>query len=612
MPKFLRLLAVSAFCLPPLVSSAAPPDSIAYRLSWDAPNSHLLRIEMTVTGEQSPAVDFRLPSWRPGRYIIQDFVKNLRDFRAVDETGRPLPFRRLDKATWRVERRDAAAITVTYGYYARQLDAGASYLDDSEAYVNPITCFMYVPGLEQRPVSLQISKPADWRIAAVFEQQYSETHFASSSYHEFVDVPILISPSFELLSFEHQGTRFELALQGESNHDPEKLIDDVRKIVVEQVRIMQDLPMSRYLFMYHLVPYRFGHGVEHKNSTSIVRGPMDFDNPSFYNGFLSVTSHEFFHVWNVERIRPEAIYEPDYASENYTTTLWIYEGITSYYSGLTLVRTGLTKVDGYLSGLANSIRGYERSYGRHLTSVADVSWDSWTKGAGGAPPNSYYSFYTKGMLLGLVLDLHIRHLTKNKRSLNDVMRYLNDTYAKKNRGVPENGFELALRQVVGRDFDRFFADHVYGTVALDFDRYLRYAGLALQKEPEKKTASAWTGLQLRGDDEQTRVSNVIPESPADEAGLAIDDILLAIDGRRTHNDNFDLRLRAFQPGDSVVVTVFRRERLRNFGLLLAEAPPELYTIKAVEEPDALQQRIRRDWLNEQETEGEDEAATGGR
>ncbi len=440
----------------------AQQPEISYHIAWDQPNSHFLEITMTIENWTADSLDLRIPAWRPGRYVIQNYAKNVVGFQAFDQAATSLTAKKLDKGTWRISRGTSPKVTVKYKSFARQLDAGSSYLDDSEAYINPITCLMYIPGKELLPVSLAIEKPAGWKIATALDFDEDKKAFVSENYHELVDAPILISPSFNLLTFQHKEALIEIALQGEANYDEKKIVEDVRKIVAEQIDIMKDVPFERYLFMYHFLPYRFGHGVEHKNSTSIVLGPADFDNEKFYDGFLGVTAHEFFHAWNVERIRPAAIYLPDYSKENYTTTMWIYEGITSYYTGVTLVRAHLTKKERYFKNWAKTIKSFQKTYGRKVTSVSEAGWDSWTKGYGNAPPNTSFSFYTKGNILGMLLDLEIRQRTKNKKSLDHVMRNLNETYAKQNLGVPEDGFQQAIQTVTNSGFEEFFADYVRG------------------------------------------------------------------------------------------------------------------------------------------------------
>ncbi|MFQ5652684.1 MAG: M61 family metallopeptidase [bacterium] len=581
------------------VFGAKSAENISYHLAWSRPNSHLLEITMTIENLHEDTVEVNLPNWRPGRYVIQNFAKNVVNFSASDGNGAPLPVEKISKSGWRVHTESAGEVVIKYNYYARQLDGGESYLDDTELYVNPITCLMYVPGKEMRPVSMTIDRPPDWQIAIAAEPD-SQGAYPFDNYHEIVDTPFLLSPDFETLSFEVKGATIEIVLQGESNYDAEKLTEDIEKIVAEQIDIMRDVPFKRYVFLYHLVPFRIGHGVEHKSSTSIVIGPADFDNEKFYLRFLGVASHELFHAWNVERIRPEAIYYPDYSKENYTTTMWMYEGMTSYYGSLTLVRAGLVKQEKFFENWAKGIQRFQNTYGRKVASASEVSWDSWTKSMGKAPPNTYFSFYDKGAIIGLLLDLEIRHRTRNKESLDDVMRFLNETYAWQNRGVPENGLQMAVEKITGSDFKTFFAHYVHGTTEIDYNRFFHYAGLELSMQVAEKGPQVYWGLEISGDERQTKITNVRPDSPAFAAGLDIGDILLAIDGKRAHKDNLKRVLKKYAPGDTVRVTVFHRSQLRDVGVILSEAKPNEVKLQKKEDTTKAQEKLRKSWLKERE------------
>ncbi|MFQ5632626.1 MAG: PDZ domain-containing protein, partial [bacterium] len=290
--------------------------------------------------------------------------------------------------------------------------------------------------------------------------------------------------------------------------------------------------------------------------------------------------------------------------------LWVSEGMTSYYGGLSMRRAGLTKKDRYLSGWARTIQGYKNNPGYGVSSVSEVSWEEWSRSFG-VPPNTSYSFYSMGNILGLLLDLEIRYLTKNKKSLDDVFRYLNKNYAQKNRGVPDADFLKAINKVSGKNFDGFFAKYVEGTEAIDWNKYLNYAGLQLEEKKGKSAPDVYLGISTRGDDKQTTISRVTPDSPAFSAGLDQDDILIAIDGRRSHKDNLDKVLKNYQPGDKIKVTILRREHLRDFEVELAAAKNDNFKIVEIEEPAELQAEILKSWLNlKEEKEEERKEKTG--
>ncbi len=587
-----RKICVAALLFPALNPLAASP---TYTIRWTHPNSHYLEITMTLDAARD-SVDIALPVWRPGRYFRQDFAKNIVGVSATDLVGKPLPVRKIERSRWRLAVGPQPGVVVQYRYYARQLDAGESYVDDAEVYVNPVTCLMYVPGGEMRPVLLKLAPPAGWRTAIAADMDSAAGGYRFNNYHDLVDAPLLMSPDLKRFTFELKGAEIDVAVQGEANYQPDSLLRDIRAIVTEQSDIMGGVPFERYLFLYHFVPFAIRHGVEHQNSTSIVIGPPDFTDPKYRRGFLGVTSHEFFHVWNVERIRPAAIYWPDYSQENYTTTMWMYEGVTSYYGDLTLVRAGLTGEKKYFSRLARAIKRYKNTYGRHVTSVTDVSWDSWMKGMGNAPPNTYYSYYLKGELIGLLLDLEIRHRTGNKKSLDHVMRALNKAYARRGMGVPENGVQATVQSVTGLDFSNFFRDYVHGTAEIDFNAFLGQAGLELTARVADNHASAGLGIALKRDAEQAVISNVRPGSPADLAGLDTEDILLAIDGKRVRPETLDLLLRAYAPGDTVNISIFHRDQLRSHAIALEAAEPDEYKIQRLKKTTKAQDRIRKGWL----------------
>ncbi|GIV59357.1 MAG: peptidase M61 [Rhodothermaceae bacterium] len=593
------LLLLLLIPLLPMTASARQP-ALTYHVGWGAPNAHYFHIRLEVTGHDAPHVDFRIPEWRPGRYILQNYAKDVVGFAAEDGEGRPLPFEKIDKNTWRVERGDAAKVVATYRSYARQLDAGASYLDAREAYLNPITALMNVRGRMTEPVAVVLHHPEDWRVATALDYDAALGAYVAADYHELVDSPILMSPDFKRLTFEEGGATFEIAIQGTLPVDDAALIEDHRRIVAAQMAMMRDVPFRRYLFMYHLLPYRFGHGVEHKNSTSIVLGPSEAftrpDDPAAtpgrYNALLGVASHEFFHAWHVERIRPAALLPTDYAQPQYTTQMWIFEGITDYYADVFLLRAGLMSEEGFLDEMAATIRRFDLEPGRKVTSIAMTSFDSWAK-QGQAPPHTFYSFYTAGKVMGMLLDLEVRARTGGTRSLDDVIRYLNETYARQGRGVPEDGFRQALEHVTGTSFQAFFDAHIYGTEDVDYDRYLAHAGLRLERRTDPARPAAWLGVRTDADG---RITDVWPGSGAFEAGLDLDDVLLAVEGNDVSAGSLDDLLHPFQPGDEVTVTVRRWGEEQTFRVRLDARLPDAYAIVPVAAPAPGQAALRAAWL----------------
>lgn len=571
---------------------------INYQVNWQFANSHYFVITLTLENPEKEVTLFRIPAWRPGRYTIENFTKNVVHFKAFDADKKPLPFRKLDKDTWEVTHGKSGKVSIQYQYYANELDAGNSYLDDSEAYLNPINLMMYIPGKESLPVSVQLQKPDGWGIATALNYNPVKNEYFAADYHELADSPILISPDMELLSFSIAETRFEIVLQGKSNlRDREKLIDDFRRLINEQVSIFEGVfPFDRYLFLIHLVDRRYGHGVEHKNSTSMVMGPADFQNGQFYQRLISFAAHEFFHVWNVERITPAVLSPPDYSRENYTTQMWFFEGVTSYYEKLTLCRSGLISKYAFYNNLERQINGFTFSAGRKVASPAMTSWDSWGR-VGGNPPGTVVSFYRSGEVLGLLLDLEIRGRTGNEKSLDDVLRYLYKEYALKDKGVPEGGIEKAINTVTGSNFRQFFADYVEGMKEIGFNAYLTHAGLSFSPAQGERPLP-FSGIITTSSAGESRIRNVIDNSPAMKAGLAIDDMLVAIDHQRATHENFNKLLAAYQPGEKILISVFRRNQLMQKDLVLEKAQYPYRLLWQNENATEAQLKLRAAWLKE--------------
>ena len=308
-------------------------------------------------------------------------------------------------------------------------------------------------------------------------------------------------------------------------------------------------------------------------------------------------------MWNVERIRPESIYHPDYSKESYTSHMWFFEGVTSYYDLLSLKRSGVLTKFQFYAGLERTINRLQKAHGRKVTSAAMASWNSWAT-AHDPPPHTTVSFYGKGEILGLMLDMEIRQRTGNQKSLDDVMRYLYENYALMDKGVPETGIQSAIEYIVSQEirqrssFAEFFADYIYGTREIEYNTFLSAAGLELSETENHDALPVYLGLDLQGDDKETIIRSVEPESPAFEAGLDQKDILMTLNGTRIHKENMALVLRNYKPGDVGTIMVIRREKLRQFEVTFGEPQNIEYLIQETASPGSLQVSTRNDWLNE--------------
>jgi len=573
--------------------------ALHYQIDFGPPHSHLFEVTLTVEKLRGAFVDFALPAWRPGRYVIQNFAANVLHFSAFDETSSPLPVEKIDKQTWRVTRNKAKTLRVQYQYYANVLDAGSSFLSEEEAFFNGSNLLVYVVGRRTEPVTLRIQYPEGWRVATGLARTADPRLFTAPDYDVLVDCPTMVSPTLTTFSFTYRNVPYFVHIQGEGQYHRDRLVADIEKIVRYEVDLMGGTPFRDYHFLFHFVPHPFSHGVEHLNSCSIMRGPADkFDEDEFYRSFLSVVAHEFFHAWNVKTIRPAAFLPYDYRHEVYTRLLWVSEGLSTYYGALAMKRTGFTDRRRFFDWISGMIDGLQMNPGRKVTSLEMASWDAWLTGYGSGPPNATVSFYSKGALVGLLLDLEIRQRTGNDRSLDDVMRSLYTEYGLKRKGLTAVEFQRAVERIVGRSFEEFFRNYVRGTEDLDYDAHLLHAGLRLRREVDDNKPAAFLGIGYSGNEQETTITNVLTDSPAYRAGLDKGDILLAIDRERAHQGNILELLKKKSPGDTVVVTVFRRNQLRDFQVVLGSGGNLKYAIKQIDQPTPLQKKIFESWTGD--------------
>lgn len=605
-----HLIAIAVTVLFPLVAglSVASAAEVSYEVSMERPYTHYFDVTITVSGLQRDHTDFVMPVWTPGSYLVREFAKNVIEFSAQTGSGRALTWEKTNKDTWRVQTREVSTVVVRYRVYAYEISVRTSYLDDSHGYINGASVFMYVDGLQDQPLRLRIQPYHGWRKISTGLRRVSgeENVFEAPNYDVLVDAPIEIG-NHQVLEFEVEGVPHYVAIYGEGNYDAQKLVQGMQKIVEQAAKMFGGVPYRDYTFIVHMLP-RGGGGLEHKNSTTLETYGFRFDKDGTSKGFFSLAAHEFFHTWNVKRIRPIALGPFDYTRENYTTLLWVAEGFTSYYSPVLLRRAGIYTPKKFLSSMAGQIRTLQRTPGRHFQSVAEASFDAWIKfyRPNENSINSQVSYYTKGAVLGMLLDLQIRYSTRNKRSLDDLMRYLFREYAqKKGRGFTEREFQQAAEKIAGTKLDSFFQDYVYGTKEIDYDKYLRYAGLELRvarKGESDSTAQAevkpYLGIRTYEQGGLPVIRTVLWNSPAYRDGLNVNDELIAINGIRVSQDNWQDRVADHQPGDTLRVTVGRLGKLREFEVVLDPAPPDEYRIKRLEKASDVQKAIYESWTGE--------------
>lgn len=511
---------------------------VHYVLSMPRPCSHLLHVRMEIRGVPPGPLDLALPSWIPGSYRIRDFARHVQDFSAG---GRR--WEKTAKNRWRVF--GGGDATVSYRVWAFERSVHASHLDDEHAFVNGAGVFLYADGCKDAPVTLEVRAPRGWRIATGLERR--GRLFTAPDYDALVDCPLEIG-TFALHPFRVRGVPHRLAIHGRWNGVAAVLARDLRRIAETAIRVMGEMPCRDYLFILHEAADRAG-GLEHRNSCALQQPPPGGNPQERYENLLELAAHEYFHLWNAKRLRPAELGPFDYEREVHTRLLWATEGWTSYYSELLLCRSGILPPARYLRRLAERIRKYEGKPGRRRQSLSEASFDAWIKlyQPNENALNSQVSYYEKGALAGLCLDLEIRRRTGGRRSLDDVLRRLYEACRLRGRGLEEPEFRRICREAAGLRLDRFFADFVDGTTDISWNRFLGAAGLRLAKEPagdgQGKTR-AWLGVSVRKSGGALQIESVIEGSPADRAGLSARDEIIAWNGLRL--DPTDLRSLALE------------------------------------------------------------------
>lgn len=532
-----------------------------YSLTWDNPRTHYYQVELQTAASAGAATVFEIPAWRPGRYFIQDYAAAVTGFAALDVEGKPLAWQKISNHAWQVQNPKNGAVTVRYRYFANTLDAGASMLDASMAYFNPSNLFMHVRGEYARACTLRVpSMGADWQAAtSLAKLPGSKNAFTAPDYHEFVDAPTVLSPTLKTLHSHIDGVDYYFHFQGPFANN--KGVEDayqnnVGKIIREEAAIFGGVPFKEYHFIYHLLPFNMGHAVEHSYSSCYAMGSALTESPEAIAGLNAITAHEFFHLWNVKRIRPAAMWPYNYQQEAYTRLQWFTEGVTDYYAELTLVRAGLIDRKEFYKSMAGTIEWLENSYAARMVSCEQASFDSWLERSAYAIPHHRISYYTLGTRVGLLLDLMIRAETKGKNSLDDVFRQLYKDYYQAGKGLEEDAVQRMVQAVAQHDFADFFRRHVAGVEPVDYQAILGPMGLALRSEPSKTVAWEKIGLERQKEaPEGITATRIRPGSDLERAGMAEAELITAIDGKTPTELDDKAFFDGLQKGQRIVLDV---------------------------------------------------------
>jgi predicted metalloprotease with PDZ domain len=603
-------------------STSAASAAIHYSIIAHDPAAHLFTVTLTVDVPAADGQVFALPAWIPGSYMVREFARHIVriEARSASAAGvQKIPLKKCDKHSWQAARCDGP-LTLTYEVYAWDLSVRAAHLDQTHAFFNGTSVFLRVLGQEQSAHIVDIQRPQgdaykSWRVATALPElkakRYGFGTYVAGDYDELIDHPVELG-NFALTTFEAHGVPHDIVITGQvPNLDLRRLADDLKPICEAQIALFEPktkrAPMQRYVFMTLVVGDGYG-GLEHRASTALLCTRSDLpvkgkpEQSDGYRTYLGLCSHEYFHTWNVKRIKPAVFAPYDLQAENYTSLLWLFEGFTSYYDDLMLVRSGLINIEAYLKLLAKTTNGVMRGSGRSKQSVAESSFDAWVKyyRQDENAPNAIVSYYTKGSLVAPGLDLTIRAGTAGKKSLDDVMRALWQRYGRNffsaggGRGLEEADVLALFEELSGVRLALFFKRYIYGTDDVPLKALLAPFGIALIA-PEA-SAKPDIGVRLATEGGDSRIASVYEGGAAHKAGLSAGDKLVALDGLRVPATGPDGLLGRYRIGDTVALHVFRRDELMAFSVKLkADAAPK-WRFEIAAKPDAAAKRLYGGWL----------------
>ena len=569
-----------------------------YRLSMANPERHEFQVEIAVDALPGRSVDLQIPRWNPGAYTLTEAHKNIRGAVAKGPDGKALPVEKVDAITWRVHH-DGKPFALTYRVYrGRYTGVTGAYLDDALGFANGALVFMYVVGHKDRPIELRVDPLPGAQVITGLPRGKAPSSLRAADYDVLVDSPIHVGKVHQI-RFEVAKVPFRIALDGPGSYDDKRLVADFTRMIEAAFAVFGGppgaVPFTDYTFIVHLSPGGRG-GLEHMNSTVLGADPWTFDDPAAYRRFLGLAAHEFFHLWNVKRVRPAVLGPFAYDREVHTGMLWFSEGVTSYYAWLLLSRAGLATEAETLEKLAETVQRLQETPGRALVTVEQASWETWAKPDDGV--NAYVDYYTKGMLIGMVLDLELRRLTAGRQSLDTIFRDLFQRYQATGAGVrPADLEQLFINQggVAGGDLiKRLFADYVHGLAELDYNAHLAAAGYELSVKVDKPEGDLGVDLALR--DGRLVIDRVHPEGPAYKAGLAAGDQIVAIDGARVDLEIARRQIRAMAAGSAHELALLRRDRLIERKVTAQAGGPKTYAIASVAAPTLEQVALRNAWL----------------
>ncbi|HNP24770.1 MAG TPA: PDZ domain-containing protein [Panacibacter sp.] len=582
------LLSVSIIVFSATQSFAQKQDSrVHFTVSMEHPSTHYFHVEVNCSGFQGDSISFKMPAWAPGYYWIMNYSKNVINFKAADESGKQLACDKTGKNEWRVIKKTNVTVNISYDVYANVQSVADPFLDDSHAYIATGGILIYPKGQLKHDSYITIKPFSKWASVSTGLEPVKEQPFTyhANDFDELFDCPFYIGNQ-EILSFEVKGIRHEVAFENPANFETGKLLSDLKKMVEAASHVIGDIPYKHYSF---LIMGDGRGGLEHRNSTAVFSSNNFYgqSDPESYKRWLGFLTHEYFHLYNIKSIRPIALGPFDYDKENLTHMLWVSEGFTVYYEYIILNRAGLMSKEDAYKAIQGNIKNYENVPGHLFQSATEASYDTWIQffARGDNAANTMISYYDKGSALGALLDIAIRHETNNKRSLDDVMRTLYNTYYKqKKRGFTDDEFRKACELTAGKALPEIFS-YASTTKDIDYKKYFGWAGLGIDTAA-RPLGSLSTGATMQLKNNQLVITAVEWNSPAWNAGLSSNDIVLKAAGVLIGKPaDLEAVLKGKKAGDMLELIVSRRNKEMTFSVPLREKTERSFEISEIPQAD---------------------------
>lgn len=573
---------------------------INYTFYQKNPASHYVYIDLEIEGLTKPTLDLQLPAWRPGRYELGNFAKNLKRLDAFGANDEILEYSKINKDLWRIQTRGNEKIKVTYSYYAAELNAGSCFADSTQLYINPVHCCLYVPTRMNEEHRITVKVPDNYKLVSSLKKEAGT--LVATSFDELADSPFIASSRLQSDVFTCEGINFYIHFNGICRPDFSKLKKDFLDFTRKNIEFWGDFPYEDYHFMIQVLPLKFYHGVEHKRSTVIAIGPgYDLNQGFTYEELLGVSCHELFHVWNVKTIRPIEMLPYDFTKENYSHSGFVYEGFTTYYGDKLLFSSGIFNQQQYFRTLEERLLKHLHNFGRFNLSLAQSSWETWLDGYVPGAPYRKTNIYDEGCLLAFMLDVMILKATSNKASLRDLCIRLYGEFGKQNKGYSEQDVMQLAKEIASKDLSDFFQKVLYGTGGYEeeLSPCWDYLGWELSMNNSPLVSEDLYGFKCVDSGQFSKVSMVVPYSPAWKAGLFAGDEILSVNGMMLRN-NLNSWLQYFSVESEIVLTVNSGEECREIRLSKNKNERHYFAYPALSQKEHLlkdQQENLRAWIS---------------